>query len=414
MQERLVADRARDVVTLSATQVGKSYALAAWLVASAVEHPRPHPWWWVAPTYKQAEIGFNYVRGFARAGGLLVSERHTSPPSVRLIRGAQIEFRTWDNPQNLMGSPIAGGVVDEAGLLTIEADSAISSRRSGTLGPLRYIGNPGSSASPFRRLCSLGEQGADPSSEWYGVYSFHRWTWRDKYEALMRTDSSGASEYARFVDQERARLPEYEFRRLYEAEWTEDEAAVFQSLPGPGLPAIVGPAAGDSYLVGVDVAQQQDYLVAVIISRLLRGVVGMARWRGVPYPQSADRLAALSDSWSRAPLAIEDNGPGIALFQDLQRRGTPAYPFTTTGPSKQEAVMHLAGELARKDGRAFRYADLPPLEQELKMYRYKRMPSGNYQYGAAAGDHDDCVMALAIGLWVLDHRVVDLAGSGWM
>ena len=113
-------------------------------------------------------------------------------------------------------------------------------------------------------------------------------------------------------------------------------------------------------------------------------------------------------------MVIEDNGPGIALYQELQRRGCPAYPFTTTGPSKQEAIMHLAAEFARKDGREFRYAEIPPLPNELAIFRYRRMPSGHYQYSAPEGDHDDCVMALAIGLWVMDHKLVDLTLYGWV
>ena len=114
---------------------------------------RLHPWWWTAPTYNQVIAGFRLMVAIASSAGALAKEPTTTPyPVVTLENGASIEFRSWEREQNLMGTSIAGGVVDEAGLLTPEAQAALSTRRSSTLGPLRYIGNPGVVAGPFRRL----------------------------------------------------------------------------------------------------------------------------------------------------------------------------------------------------------------------------------------------------------------------
>ena len=44
---------------------------------------------------------------------------------------------------------------------------------------------------------------------------------------------------------------------------------------------------------------------------------------------------------------------------------------------------------------------IPELINELKLYGYKISASGNVQYGAPEGYHDDCVVALALAAWQL-------------
>jgi hypothetical protein len=311
-------------------------------------------------------------------------------PIVRLINGSVIEFRSWEREQNLMGDPIAAAVVDEAGLLTPTAQSAISSRRSSTMGPIHYIGNPGMVAGPFRKLCGLAETG-----EWPGVYSLHRWTWEDKYKALLTEGPGKAEEYADFIKQERASLPEFEFRRLYDAEWTEDESAVFRNVHEVSTAAKFAGPNGDSYVIGLDVAQLQDYLVAVVVGVNGYCAGAMERMRGVSYPDAAQRMKRLQEQY-HAPIVVETNGPGIAITQEFDRIGVNYIPFTTTGQTKQEAVLRLAADFQEK---RIKLADLPPMQHELSVFRYERTSSMHYRYEAPAGEHDDCVMALAFASW---------------
>ena len=400
-QARLLSDPARDACTVSATQVGKTYALAVWIVVMALTRGnRSHPWWWIAPTFSQIAQGFKLAAAFAGSAGMLAAQPTTSPfPVLRLVNGAEIEFRSWEREQNLAGTTIGGGVVDEAGLLTNEAQGIISTRRSSTLGPLRYIGNPGVVAGPFRRLCALGEQAAVPGSEWAGTFSLHRWTWRDKHAALVETEPVKAHEYERFIEQERRSLPDFEFRRLYEAEWTEDEAAVFRGLDacvdrsGSGLLA----AGTDKFTIGVDVAQSVDYLAAVSYAENARRIELRYRVRGIPYAQAAGELKRIADDLGAA-LVVEENGPGVALIQELQRLNVKVVPFTTTAQSKQELILNLAADVQAGPGRCV-IADQAPMPHEFAVYRYSRGPTGLYRYSAPDGEHDDTVMAAALARW---------------
>jgi hypothetical protein len=402
-QRRLLEDTHRDICTVSATQIGKTFAEACWLMARAWEDPvRLHPWWWTAPTYNQAMTGFKLMLALCSSAGIIQgAPRESMPQQIKLINGAVIEFRSRDNFEGLMGSTIAGAVVDEAGSMTVEQHAAISTRRSATLGPIHFIGNPGMVAGPFRRLCALGESGED------GVHSLHRWTWKDRHAALPPEQ---AAAYAEFIEQERQTQADFEFRRLYEAEWTEDEAAVFRGvdLISDGAPLETG-APGERYAIGIDVGQQVDYLAAIGIGMQSRRADFMLRFRGIPYPQAAQRVVEIT---KRFPgwCIVESNGPGLGFYQELRRLNVACSLFDTTTRSKDELVMGLAGAL-NPEAPKLRLAVLPPLQHELKIFRYTRRASGfTYSYSAPAGEHDDTVMALALA-----HLATRRAGSAaWL
>lgn len=408
-QKRLLTDTARDVLVVSATQVGKSFAAACWIVAEAWLDPdKRFASCWYAPTYKQAKPGINIIDmlfGADGAGIIVDGPLKTAPYTTTLLNGSRIEFRTWDDPQNLMGDTIARGVVEEAGLLTPRAHGAISSRRSATLGPLRYIGNPGLVAGPFRKLASLAESG-EPN------LSLHKWTWQDKLAELPEAE---AAAYQTFIEQEKLSQPDFEFRRLYEAEWTEDEAAVFTNIhevtDGQQITIPTGSTLnGDQYVIGVDVGQRVDYFAAVLLSCKQYRVDHLLRFRGVSYPDAALRVKELQDR-TNAPVIIESNGPGIAVIQEFDRLGVRYIPFTTTVQSKQTIITNLAADFAAM---RIKLADVAPLQYELSAYRYSRLPSGLYRYSAPPGEHDDTVMALAIAAHARRTSIVDLSQYGWL
>lgn len=404
-QRRLLSDPARDVMCVSATQVGKTFAMACWLLARVWEYRGPHVWWWLAPTYNQVLQGVRLMSAISKSAGVADprSPTMTPYPVLKLVNGKVVEFRSWEREQNLAGTTIAGGVVDEAGLLSPQAHGIISTRRSETLGPLRYIGNPGLVAGPFRKLCSMGER--DDT----GTYSFHKWTWQDKHAALLDSNPEAAALYANFIGKEKETLPEFEFRRLYEAVWTEDEAAVFRGAADCVVPGEPLEAGADSFVIGVDVAQSVDYLVAVSMGKNTRRLDLRYRARGIGYPQAAIHLHDLSKRL-KAPLVVEDNGPGVALIQELVRLQANVMPFTTTAQSKQELILTLAADVQEK---RIKIGDQSPMPYEFGVFRYERTPSGLYRYTAPAGEHDDCVMAAALARYGVG-RAISLDDYGWI
>lgn len=215
-QTELVKDQRNEVVCLSSTQVGKTFAYACKLLAAMWEYRGPHSCWWTAPTYKQSRVAQKIMYMIAESAGIRARGpsppfEQNPPPSLVLIQGSTCEYRTWDHPANLMGDPVAAVVVDEAGLLNSAAHGAISTRRSYTLGPAWYIGNPGPVEGPFERLCDRAEKEG----------RLYRWTWRTMHEWLTEHDPQRAVKYLEHIESERATLDRREFKRLYEAEWAD-------------------------------------------------------------------------------------------------------------------------------------------------------------------------------------------------
>lgn len=240
-QVPVLLSEVRDDFTLSAPQLGKTITGAAWLLSAAwYGGESPSAWIWYAPTYLQASDGFRKLTAMARSAGVL-AETTISPPLVaKLINGARLEARSWERPENLYGTTIRGGVVDEFGALTREAYSAISSRRAETIGRgeglLRYLGNTGEVGGEAERLWRLAESDAPG-------FASRRWTWRDRalaYECACGEEPGGIypelssvglhfpaclrGVYIDFIASEAGRMSGPQFRALYEAEWTDANA----------------------------------------------------------------------------------------------------------------------------------------------------------------------------------------------
>ena len=74
------------------------------------------------------------------------------------------------------------------------------------------------------------------------------------------------------------------------------------------------------------------------------------------------------------------------------------YKFTNA--TKKDLIENLSIMI---ENRQITIPPIPELINELKLYGYKTTSSGNVQYGAPEGYHDDCVIALALAAWQLKH-----------
>lgn len=229
---------------MSAPQLGKTTVLQIWLLACGWMHGADRrPWWWAAPIYDQARHGFRGFCDLARSAGVLKECTTTPPLTALLINGARYEARSWDRPEGMYGPSILGAGIDEFGMLTDTAYSALSSRRAETIqqgfGRFRYAGNVGEMGGPAEKLWRMAEDGAPG-------FACRRWTWRDRALAEpcscdegaeipvgLETAGSHVPEcrrgiYLGFIAREKARMTPTRFRSLYDAEWVDwNEAPVY-------------------------------------------------------------------------------------------------------------------------------------------------------------------------------------------
>jgi hypothetical protein len=143
------------------------------------------------------------------------------------------------------------------------------------------------------------------------------------------------------------------------------------------------------------------------------------RWRGVSYPATCRRVAALyaAPELRGTPLVVDATGVGRAVLEAL-REALPAVNVigvtATAGVSVSSrgwgrfGVPKLdlidAARVLLEQGR-LKIAEGMPLAgvlvQELIDYRVKITKAAHETFGAAAGTHDDLLFAMALGAWFL-------------
>lgn len=111
-----------------------------------------------------------------------------------------------------------------------------------------------------------------------------------------------------------------------------------------------------------------------------------------------DKAELMFNTWTtsagRPDIIMDSTGMGDILFDKLSTKGYSITPvkFTSAG-NKQTMVRNLATRLSKDE---IKIPKVDWLIDEFKDYRYRRMDSGRYKYGAPQGKHDDGVTAVML------------------
>lgn len=218
--------------------------------------------------------------------------------------------------------------------------------------------------------------------------------WREVYDD--RKDTFLQDIKAEFNLTEATIRQEYEMEFISESEdfifplalVRECTAGQFESEPDPaGL-----------YFAGIDAATSSssasDYTVCCIIRKVddQFTVAALYRKRTGSSQEHLSAIAKLLERFMPIDTLVETNGPGGVWLENLAGLNLPTdmKGFITTRPSKEALITRLvlameSGELTIPDS---------PITTELLSFRRTR--SGKIE--ASQGEHDDCVIGLALAL----------------
>jgi hypothetical protein len=147
----------------------------------------------------------------------------------------------------------------------------------------------------------------------------------------------------------------------------------------------------------------------------------MERFNHLDWPIQKERILGFARRY-RGRLILDASGVGDPIFDDLKRVYVDIEAFKFTPHSKVELVQRLivaveqrkvswpAGVNYETRERREKSGDWDVLTNEMRRYEYQIGESGRITYGAPAGYHDDCVMALALA----NHRRWETEGCGRM
>jgi len=347
---------------------------------------------WIAPTYNVAERGIEAFRQIAE-GFITVTGR--APTKVEFT-GQHGPVRVWflsaDNPDNIRGYGFQGIVVDEAASIPPDVWHYVLRPTIGqTLGWAVLISTPKGRNWFF----DMFTRGLDPKEP-------------DAKSFRFPSNSSPYFPAAEWDDARRT-LPADVFKQEYEAEFLEDSAGVFHNIDRCLLTSDLCPlTSGDNVAIGADIAKHTDFTVLIAMDRRTGRCFDMERFNHLDWPIQKERILAFAQK-HRGRLILDATGAGDPIYDDLARAYPNIEPFKFTGHSKVELIQRLIVAVEQGNvgwpapSNVEGPAEWEVLSNEMKRFEYAISPSGAITYGAPAGFHDDCVIALALanrGRWM--------------
>lgn len=422
-QRAAIFEPARYSLIEASTKSGKTVSALAWLLEEALKNGRQgRNYWWVAPVFGQAFIGFERMRDRLPKG---LYKQNQSVPHLALANGAKIVFKSAERPNDLYGEDVYAAVLDEASRMREDAFLAMRSTITATEGPVRIIGNVVGRKNWFYRLCRAAESGESPNM------AFHRITCWDAVEAgvLDRAEIEASRREFELLGRLGA------WQQLYMAEASDEaenpfglqaiENCLLPDVPlperdGDGNFAWVHPEGLRDQVAGVDLAGrgaqninpsaetiERDYTAITKLDP--DGVcTHLERFRK-PHAETQARIVKVI---GRTQSLVDSTGTGDMMVEKLQRRGDLRVEgFTFTERSRQDLLEGLALAI---QGIGVLFPD-GPLRDELDSFEYV-YKQGGVTWRVPPGFHDDLAMSLALAVkklpWKRRAQAPESVGGG--
>ena len=366
---------------------GKTTCAAMEGLAAALE-PRPRSIGWVvAPTYDLADRVYREIQLAAvqhiRHRVVAMKEAERRLIVTNLAGGvSEIRAKSADNPVSLLGEGLDWVIADEASRLKPTIwQSHLSQRLIDRQGWALLISTP-KGKGYFYDLFNRAKQG-DPG---YASWNMPSWS-----NPLL--DAS-------VIEEERGRLPERVFRQEYGGEFLEGAGSVFSNVRECATGTWKEPEQGMRYCAGLDLAKVEDFTVLVIMDKD-RNVVHVDRFHRLDWDTQVARIEGQVRRFNNAELWVDSTGVGDVVHEALVKEGLYVKPYPFTAKSKASLVNALVLAMEQHVIVLPKPELWPEGIDELEAFEYSVTEQGNVKMSAPGGQHDDCVMALALALWEL-------------
>ncbi len=344
----------------------------------------------VAPTYWHTQR--QWCEFFNYCPAELIEEIHRADRHVLLRGNRNIWFKSADNPDSLRSQGIKVLWVDEGAQIAEEAWTlALRPALMDEKGIAFFTGTPRGHNWYFQ----LWTRGQDPSQKDYKSWSFPS-------ASNPYLDPAEIASFARD-------MPELAYRQEVLAEFLEDVGSVFRGVDRIVKGSFESPNRFKQYVMGADLAKLEDFTVLVVLDADGR-LVAFDRFSELDWVFQRKRIVQLAQRYD-ARLLIDSTGVGDPVCDELYRENVRVEGYKFTNATKKDLIENLSIMI---ENQQLTIPNIPELINELKLYGYKTTASGNVQYGAPEGYHDDCVVALALAAWQLKRSPPPGIGAGFV
>jgi hypothetical protein len=198
-----------------------------------------------------------------------------------------------------------------------------------------------------------------------------------------------------FLEGVKSRVSKKVWEQEYEARFSEDSGLLFENIRS-NLRGIQEFDKNTYYWGGIDLGFTNDYCVVVVIDDF--GVVDYLRFKDESknFSRAADTIYEFLEKWDFPKTHIEINKYDSIATLLRQRYCSYLYDHLTTGKSKNTMINDLIDLFVNEKIYLLNDEDFI---REFETYSYEISAAGNTIYNAAAGCHDDIVMATALAYY---------------
>lgn len=344
--------------------------------------------WWVAPTYGQAnEYGFEIVDELLPKALLDGDPKRSKPRKHFLEGGAEISYRSADNPDSLDGAGVDRLVLDEAAIIPPDIyRKTLRPMLSDYRGRATFISKP-KGQNWFHDYFKRGQSAEDAWDDW----------WSSQQTAYVNPWVADSE-----IDDAAAELPKHVFQQEYLAVFHSDEGGVFKKVRERAVEDYDWKAQNGNgpYRIGVDFARWQNWTVIVTLDRDDR-LVDFRRMQETTWDRIQKEIEA---AYARYPGEIRlDASRDEKVVEDLENQGLPVEAVTFGHKKKREMIDNLAVSIENGE---ITIPEIPTLVNELQLFEYE-ISNRSVSYSAPPGWNDDCVDALALA-----HKRSETASRG--
>lgn len=361
--------------------------------------------WWVSAAQGQAQRSWRLMQMHFEYKAWTKKEQCQKYKRLHLHNDSAIEFLTAGSGDRLRGAGLDFLVVDEAAdvpeaMWTSVLRPALMDRQGRAL----VLGTPRGRGNWLHRLWHQGQQ-----AEYEGVVkSFHF------------TTLQGGRVLEKEVQAAKRLMNAQEFKQEIEAEFVYSAGRVFSDVKDLVIDPPPGESSADApYVSGLDIGRRNDATVLItlrVCGREPARMAGCLRLERMSWREQEERIVEHLKGFAGYVLA-DATGMGDPFVEQLQMRVPNVEGLVFTEHRKAALICDLQMALS---GKALRLTNVPELLDELEQFEFQEQAPGRLRhfprYGAPAGHHDDCVIALALAWHALKLHypspLADEAGVG--
>jgi hypothetical protein len=377
-QQSIISDTSRFICVNAGRRFGKSDISKT---ISVIETINSRYTAFVTPTYN---LGKHFFEQLYNNLNPKVFSFNRSDLIMKSITGGYLKFFTGERIENMRGHAFHTVILDEAALFKQLKDSYDNIIRP--------------TLTDFQGRCYMMSTPRGKGDFWkFSQNKFKNQEWSTYHFSSYDNPHILHSE----IEEARKQLPELVFEQEYMANAQEDIGNPF-GIENINKCIVDNYSNRPVFCYGVDLASKLDY--TVIIGLDDNGhIVSFERFKA-DWHEVKRRLAAIEEN---TPCLVDATGVGMPVVEEAIRENGYIEAFIFTANTKQSLMSQL--QVSLQGG------DIKIVDNEVAIelrdfeYTYK---DGAVKYGAPAGFHDDCVMALALANSIYRER--GLGGSDFL